>query len=619
MRSWRALAVAALAALVLAPAAAAKVEIRGLDASAFPTIRLTVVSSKPVAIEPALAENGRAVLGLEAQNLGKEKAVVLALDRSQSMSGRSLSNALAAARAFVRMKAADDQLGLISFGSAASEEAPLSSSTADLGSSLDAMTVDLRSGTALYDAVVQAAANLHSSSLAGRVIILLTDGRNVTSAGASLDDAVRAARTAGAVVYAVGIKGPQFDPAPLSMLARETGGRSVLATSSARLKDIYQGIAAELGRSWRVSYISSAKPGERVRLQASLVGAGSASVGLPVENAGSGGGATFLPSFLFSGVGTVFLALIIAMIALAVLRQVATARKGSWVQARLAPHVGAARQKKGVGTRERLSAIAALFRATENVLGNLNVWQRLTLMLERAGLPLKTVELVWAMAGLGVGVALVISLTGAGTIAVLISLLIGGALPYGYVWFRMRRRLDAFENQLPDLLVTMAASLKAGHSFKQGLQAAMEEGQEPAAGEFRRVLTQVSLGRPMDEALREMSDRLGSANFEFVITAVTIQRQVGGSLAQLFDMVADTVRQRQQFARKVRSLTAMGRMSAMVLVGLPFFLAGVLTLVNPHYMSPLYHTHAGNVLVVIGLCSMAVGSLMLKKVVSFKG
>ena len=108
----------------------------------------------------------------------------------------------------------------------------------------------------------------------------------------------------------------------------------------------------------------------------------------------------------------------------------------------------------------------------------------------------------------------------------------------------------------------MAASLKAGHRFKQGLQAVVDESQQPASDEFKRVLTETWLGRPMDDALAEMAERVGSENFEFVITAVTIQRQVGGSLAALFDMVADTVRQRQQFARKIRALTAMGRMSA---------------------------------------------------------
>ena len=607
-----------LAALVAAPAAAASVEIRGLDTSGYPTVRLTAVSSRPVSVLPALAENGRPVVGLGAQNLGQAKAVELVLDRSQSMSGSSLAGALAAARTFVGLKTPGDQLGLIAFGHSAGELAELAGTSSDLSAQLDSMRVDSSPGTALYAAVVQAAHALRSDPLTGRVIVLLTDGRNVGD-GYTLADAVNAARKAGALVYAVGIQGRQFDPAPLEQLASETGGHYLLASSGARLSAIYAAIASELGRSWRLSYITSARPGEAISLQASLVGAGSATTRLRITGASAGSVHTVLPSFLFSTAGTVLVGLLVGLLGLVALAVVASARRHSWVQARLAPHLGQSAQKKAVGTRERLSAVAALFRVTENVLGSLNLWRRLTRMLERADVPLRTVELVWAIVGLGLGLGLLVSLTGAGSIAVLVAMLIGGFLPYGFVWLKMKRRLDAFEAQLPDLLVTMAASLKAGHSFKLGLQAAMEEGREPASGEFRRVLTQASLGRPMDEALKEMSDRLGSANFEFVITAVTIQRQVGGSLADLFDMVADTVRQRQQFIRKVRSLTAMGKMSAYVLVGLPFFLAAMLSLINPSYMAPLYHTGTGNMLVAMGLGSIVIGSLMLRKIVSFKG
>ena len=133
------------------------------------------------------------------------------------------------------------------------------------------------------------------------------------------------------------------------------------------------------------------------------------------------------------------------------------------------------------------------------------------------------------------------------------------------------------------------------------------------------MLTETQLGKPMDNALGDMAGRVGSENLTFVVTAVTIQRQIGGSLAGLFDMVADTVRQRQQFARKVKSLTAMGRMSAYVLVGLPFFMAGIVTLMNPSYMNPLYHTGLGHAMVIGTLVMMTLGSLMLKKIVSFKG
>src|SRR5205823_4412603 len=128
---------------------------------------------------------------------------------------------------------------------------------------------------------------------------------------------------------------------------------------------------------------------------------------------------------------------------------------------------------------------------------------------------------------------------------------------------------------------------------------------QPTAKEFTRVLSETQLGRPMDQALGDMSERVGSKNLSFVITAVTIQRQVGGSLAGLFDMVADTVRQRQQFARKVRGLTAMGRMSAYVLIGLPFFIALAVSVINPTYMDPLYHSHTGHMLMIFGVTMMA--------------
>jgi tight adherence protein B len=123
----------------------------------------------------------------------------------------------------------------------------------------------------------------------------------------------------------------------------------------------------------------------------------------------------------------------------------------------------------------------------------------------------------------------------------------------------------------------------------------------------------------MDDALGEMAERVGSKNLRFVVTAVTIQRQVGGSLAGIFDMVAEAVRQRQAFARKIRSLTAMGRMSAYALAGIPLFLLGAITLVDREYIEPIYTTSTGHLLLFVGAVMMAVGSLILKKIVSFKG
>jgi tight adherence protein B len=240
-------------------------------------------------------------------------------------------------------------------------------------------------------------------------------------------------------------------------------------------------------------------------------------------------------------------------------------------------------------------------------------------MLERADVQLRTVEFFWISVGAALVTAILMFLFGLSLPIVVMLTAIAGVLPFCWIWLKMRKRLRAFEDQLPDLLITIAASLKAGHSFKQGLQAVVDEGHPPADKEIKRVLTEASLGRPMDDSLAEMADRMGSKNFEFAITAVTIQRQVGGSLATLFDMVADTVRQRQQFARKIKALTAMGRMSAYTLIGIPFFLAGIITLLNRNYMQPLWHTSTGHILVIVGLLMMGFGSLILQKIVSFRG
>ncbi len=195
-------------------------------------------------------------------------------------------------------------------------------------------------------------------------------------------------------------------------------------------------------------------------------------------------------------------------------------------------------------------------------------------LIERADLPIRTVEFMYLMGGSAFLAGFIAAVAGLPSLIIIAVLAVGASIPYLVVYVKARRRLRSFENQLPDLLVTMAASLKAGHSFRQGLQAVVEEDQDPASKEFKRVLAETRLGRPMDDALSEMARRLGSKDFEFVITAVTIQRQVGGSLAGIFDMVADTVRDRQQFQRKIKGLTAMGRMSAYTLVGLPFFVLG---------------------------------------------
>ena len=611
----------ALAALVAPSAAVAGVSLRGVDASRYPTVRFSVVTQKPSTAAPAVTENGRPVAGLQTFNLAAAKSVAVLLDRSQSMKGKPIKDAAAAAGAFIDSKPARDKVEIVGFGRTAVALSGFSPARIDSQSVLDTLSVDRHQGTALYDAIVLAAEQLGSEDNAGRVIIVLTDGADVSSE-ATLNDAVEAARKVGAAIYPIGIEGRSFSPSPLQQLARATGGTYHRAVSTATLPAVYAAIAHELARTWRIEYLTAARPGDALKLSARVPDSGKGFATLTVPGSAEVPQGGLLPSVLTSSVGsTLALVLLVALLVLAGAFTATAGREGMWLRNRLDVHVTepAAVRKRRSGDGGRFGAFRALAQGTDEAFAHLKQWKSIRRLLERADLPLRPAEFVYLCAACGIGLGLLVALSGIGPLMIVIAMAFGASAPFGYVKFRASRRLKAFENQLPDLLVTVAASLKAGHSFRQGLQTVVEEGQPPAASEFKRVLTETRLGRPMDDALTEMGERVGSKNLDFVITAVTIQRQVGGSLAGLFDMVADAVRQRQQFQRKIKSLTATGRMSAYVLLGLPIFMALSLTVMNPKYMAPLYHTPTGHKLVYVSIAMMAMGSAVLKKIVSFKG
>ena len=194
----------------------------------------------------------------------------------------------------------------------------------------------------------------------------------------------------------------------------------------------------------------------------------------------------------------------------------------------------------------------------------------------------------------------------------------GLAAPIAALRFRAARRQRQFEAELPELLSVWASALRAGRSFAQALDSIVDEAGEPAHTEFRRAQQQVRLGVPVEQALDEMSQRLRSESFELVVLTTDVQRRVGGNVAEIFDQVAETVRRRHQFSARVKALTSMGRLSAQVLIGMPFAMAGLLTLVNHGYMIPLYTTRVGHILIAVGLAMMTAGAIVLRRLVKPK-
>lgn len=253
----------------------------------------------------------------------------------------------------------------------------------------------------------------------------------------------------------------------------------------------------------------------------------------------------------------------------------------------------------------------------EAVAGRLRIRGFLTRALARAGSDLPVGALVCLAAGVGVlGFLLGASAAGPG-----VGALLGvGAITASWLVLpaRARRRERAFEHQLPEILDMLSASLRAGHSFDQALQVVSADIGQPAERELQRVVGEVQLGRALDDALLDLGDRVGSVDLAFVLAAITVQREVGGSLASLFELVADTVRAREQFRRKLRALTGMVRTSANVLTALPFVAALFITALDGSYMRPLWHSSSGHLLVAAALAMMTVGTAVLRRIGSVR-
>jgi tight adherence protein B len=398
-------------------------------------------------------------------------------------------------------------------------------------------------------------------------------------------------------------------------MAGQTGGRLFDASHISQLGAIYAALGRELDRTWQISYLTRARPGDSLtfRLQAGTASAVS-QLRVPGRNATSKGPlpASLTNTGATAAVLVILTALLLGAAGTAVTRQ----RRGTEITRLLRPHVKQRDQTQaGQAQGGRLEGLTAW---TESALADLPGADRLTRSVERSGLKVRLGHVPYLALISAFFLGIVGTIVGAGPIAAVFLMLIGFGLPFVLFSVAAGKRKKAFDRQLPDVLATIASTLRAGHGLRIALRAVADDGSPPASEEFNRVLGEERLGRPLHEAIAAMCERIGSDDLDYVATAINVQSQAGGSLATLFDTLSETVRERQRHARKVRALTSMGRTSAAILICLPFGLAALMTLINPGYMAPFYKTSTGQFLMGFCFASMAIGGLLLRKIVNVR-
>jgi tight adherence protein B len=177
-------------------------------------------------------------------------------------------------------------------------------------------------------------------------------------------------------------------------------------------------------------------------------------------------------------------------------------------------------------------------------------------------------------------------------------------------------RIRRFSNQLPDALTLIASSLRSGYSFLRAIQVVAQEMPDPISEEFRRAVAESNLGVPTEQALGRMVERMPSYDLDLVVTAVNIQLQVGGNLAQILDTIAGTIRERVRNQREIAALTAEGKLSGWVCVGMPPIMGLIMTTLNPDYMKPLFSDPLGLMMIGVALGLQLLGGVVIKKMLS---
>ena len=272
--------------------------------------------------------------------------------------------------------------------------------------------------------------------------------------------------------------------------------------------------------------------------------------------------------------------------------------------------VSGASMKPGTGwIPEQVSAFGSRFAQARGFS------ERLDAQLEAAGVSLRSGEFVVGT----VGAALLAGVLGAALLQNLVMALalaaVGAVAPTVILRAALTRRADKLREQLPDVLTIMASSLRAGHSFLQSLDAVAKEIAQPAASEFQRVVAEIRLGRPSEDALEALAERVGSADFKWAVLAVNIQREVGGNLAEILDTVADTLRERAMLRRQIMVLTSEGRLSAWVLALLPIAIGLYMGAANPDYIGVLFEETIGWVMLAVAAALLVLGMLWMRKIV----
>ena len=236
-------------------------------------------------------------------------------------------------------------------------------------------------------------------------------------------------------------------------------------------------------------------------------------------------------------------------------------------------------------------------------------------LLAQAGMSMRAGNFLGFSALSGLAATLIVYVLGKRVEFAWIALLIGFIIPYSYASIRRNKRFEKFEELFPQAIDTLARAVRAGHAFTTALEMITNEIAEPVSGEFRQLYEEQKFGMPVRDALMNLTERVPLVDVKFFVTAVMLQRETGGNLAEILDNLSYVIRERFKIQRQVRVYTAQGRLTMALLMGMPPIIVMVMLLLNPSFIRPLFSDPIGHTLLVLGITLQTIGYFVIRKII----
>jgi len=279
-------------------------------------------------------------------------------------------------------------------------------------------------------------------------------------------------------------------------------------------------------------------------------------------------------------------------------------------QERKAPEL-AAEEELALLRDEQLSNIPAI----DTLLRRSRRVTDLQKLLSQAGMSMRAGNFLGISAVVGIVAAIIAYTVGKRAEFSWIAMLVGFIVPYSYASFRRNKRFEKFEELFPEAIDTLARAVRAGHAFTTALEMITNEVAEPIASEFRQLYEEQKFGMPVRDALMNLTERVPLVDVKFFVTAVMLQRETGGNLAEILDNLSYVIRERFKIQRQVRVYTAQGRLTMALLMGMPPIIVTVMLLLNPSFIRPLFQDPIGHTLLVLGITLQTIGYFVIRKII----